>query len=176
MLNVLQTPLAGVQSSFGYTAFRDVLLDSDKVGDHSVVTAHRRDRHSVGIEGPVLAPIMQFALPHLAGKNRIPEFAVKSRILTTRLQQPRALANSFCGAVAGHFGESRVDELNRPGNVGDNNGFRNLADRSHKQCQIGRRIAVPRQRRVPGRSHRLADSAHRLTSPISELLKPTDRR
>jgi hypothetical protein len=35
MLNVLQTPLAGVQSGFGYTAFRDVLLDSDKVGDHS---------------------------------------------------------------------------------------------------------------------------------------------
>src|SRR3990167_3144343 len=82
-------------------AFTDVLFDGDEVCDLVTFDTHRRDRHLFVIEGSILSPVDDLAVPYLSVEYGPPEPLVELRTLFTGFDQITYVApHSFFERVA----------------------------------------------------------------------------
>ncbi len=127
-----------LDSFFRYLAFGNVVMGTDIVGDHTVITCHRRDRQPFRIHFAILAAIPYLSLPTTAAMDRFPHFTKKSRIVAARLQHARGLADHLRRGVSGAFGESAVDAQYPALCIGDHHTLARIeGDRRNAQFGLG---------------------------------------
>ena len=79
---------------------------------------------------------MQFPFPHAAGTDGFPQFPVIFRAGFSRLEKTGIPAQHFVFGIAGHFSEARVDILDAPLQIGDQDGDGALLDRPGQPQQL----------------------------------------
>src|SRR5512132_4210825 len=130
--------LADAEFLFGLFYGADIDLYGDEVGDFAVASLDRRNRRAAPVQRAVLPPIAEFAVPILAAPNGGPELAVVAFGSSPRLEDAGRLAGDLVELVAGHFGERRIDVLDSPRCVGDDDDRRTVLDRAPKATKPDR--------------------------------------
>src|SRR6185369_5885583 len=81
-------------------ALGDVAEDRDVVLDEALLVQHGDDVEPFGINLAALAPFPDLALPLAMRILRLPEAAVESRVLASRLQHARVASDRLVGGIA----------------------------------------------------------------------------
>ena len=103
---------------------RQVPRDADVVGDGASRVSHRGDGLRPEVQGAILAPVGQLAVPHDTGGQGLPHLLVERLRMHARLDQlTRVLANRFSERVSVQGSEGRVGPLDGAILVGDHNGI-----------------------------------------------------
>ena len=116
----------------------DVLLDAHVVGGAACRIDQGRHGGAFDVEAAVLAPVDEFALPHLPGVQRAPHGAVSGRRGLPRLQDAGVGAQQLLRAVAGGAEKLRVGVFDGRFGRGDDDAGRALLHRQRQFADGGR--------------------------------------
>ena len=89
------------------------------MGHLAAAVANRRDRRQLPEQLAVLAPVVEFAAPDLAGADRLPQVLVFLPRHVPGLQNPRTFSDHLGVGVAGRLGELGVDVFDAAFDIGD---------------------------------------------------------
>src|SRR5664279_5366496 len=104
--------------------------------NRSAFGSHRRDGALVIVEPAVLAAIDETAAPSVSSEDRLPKPGIEGLVVTTRLQEPRVLAQDIAGRVACQRGEGWVDPYDRPLAISDQDAVGGGLDGGTLQAQL----------------------------------------
>lgn len=97
----------------------DVGIERDIARRLSGIVAHHADRHPIGLHAAILAAVPDFAAPAAGGADVDVEVLVEFRIVPPGFEGAGAPAADFLAAITGQRLESRVDCLDAPVEIGD---------------------------------------------------------
>jgi len=98
------------------------------MGDHAIVVGDRRDGHRRDDVGAILAHVLELAAPVLAGEHRLPHLTVDCCAVPAGAPEEGLAADDLLGLVPGCFEEARVDVLDRPLGIRDDDQVGALLD------------------------------------------------
>ena len=112
------------------------------MGDSVIAAAYRRDSHFLVVQHAILAPVDQFAVPCIAGRQGLPHFRVELRIMLAGFEQFVAkMPDRLRYPIAGQVAESPVNPDDTCLAVGDEHGIGDAIERGivQAQCLAGAR-------------------------------------
>jgi len=109
-------------------ALGDVLLDRDIVPDAAVGLANGRDRGKFDVFAAILAAIDEFALPHLARGQLVPQRCIDLPGRFAGLQDARVFSDDLIEFVAGDVQKGLIGIFDVAVKVRHNNALRTLLD------------------------------------------------
>ena len=120
----------------GFDDLRDVGENAGVIDDLAAFIRDRADCLPFGEQFAVTAAVLDLALPHPTGLQRIPHLPVEGQIMTTAFQDARRLADDFGRRIAGNGGEGTVDRDDAFVRVGDHHRFGCAFDHHRGQPQL----------------------------------------
>ena len=117
-----------LQFIFDFFALGDVFLDRQIMRRLSLVIVNRQDGGFFPEQLAILSLVAQPATPFLAGQQGLPKPLIDLGRRFTGLEKARILANGFIRCVAGVLDKPRIDVLDEPFEVGNDDRDRALLD------------------------------------------------
>jgi len=124
------------QFGLGLLFLGNVFLDTEIVGDHSILLAHRGDDGEFGEDRPILPLVDELAAPSLSLAQRCPQIEIGFIGRLLGVQQARLYADDFFAAVAGIADESVVDVFDLGIGVGNDDAVRTLLNGQRQLAQL----------------------------------------
>ena len=96
------------QAGFGFLEVGDIGKYPDVMAVAARWVTHHADRHPLGVDLAILAPVADLALPMSLLEQTGPHVTVEGLVMAPRTQARGGLAEHFVLAVAGNLGESPI--------------------------------------------------------------------